>query len=220
MKKHGPADRFRVPRCWAGASALFVASGPSLTAAQIAAWRPHVDRVVVINNEYRLVPDADLLWCTDEDWYRDHRVGVLEFASRGGRVATLENYHLQDEIPGLWCVHNMGSEGFHPHPDGIMHGRNGGASALHVGAHMGVTLAVLLGYDCRLGPGGKTHHHGDHPPGLCNPDADCTANWARLFRKLAPELERRGMRVINASADTALDCFERADPMGPCAPAA
>jgi hypothetical protein len=64
----------------------------------------------------------------------------------------------------------------------------------------------LLGLDCQY-TGGKRHWHGDHPPGLGN--AKSLKKWPTGFKRLASHCKGQGVEVINASRETALDCFER-----------
>jgi hypothetical protein len=65
---------------------------------------------------------------------------------------------------------------------------------------------VLLGYDCQR-TGGKAHWHGDHPSKLGN--AARMNDWADGFRQLAQD--HKSITIVNASRDTALDCFKRVD---------
>lgn len=61
----------------------------------------------------------------------------------------------------------------------------------------------MLGYDCGYGKQGQKHWHADHPYGLGN--AGSVRKWPAQFAAL----DMGGVRVINASRATALDCFER-----------
>jgi hypothetical protein len=198
-------NRSSIAPIWAGQSALLVASGPSLTEFDIAYWRGAVDRIIVINDALRLVPDADLLWFTDRGWFDVNRQFVLAFA---GQCATLENDGLEKIVPSIWSLRNMGSQGFCAETNGVMHGYNGGYAALHLAAHLGITDAVLLGYDCKVGSKGF-HWFGDHVAPLHNPSRSRLSNWSEMFATLEPELSARGIRVRNASPDTALTCFQR-----------
>ena len=71
----------------------------------------------------------------------------------------------------------------------------------------GARRAILLGYDCKLGADGSPHWHGKHP----EPRTNCVSlpKWPDQFRRLAKLSKARGFRVVNATRDTALDCFAR-----------
>lgn len=84
-------------------------------------------------------------------------------------------------------------------------GQNSGAGAIALAALWGAERVVLLGYDCQH-DGGRTHWHGDHPPGTAgNADAKTVALWPAQFRELLPHI--RGVEVINATRRTALSLF-------------
>lgn len=212
MRANGPENRFVIDPIWRGKRVLLVAGGPSLTARDVCRWRSLVDVTAVVNDGVKMVPDADLLWFTDRAWYEMNAATVRAFP---GQAATLENYALQSEVSGIWCVHNFGNTGvFHPDRDGVMSGNNSGYALLHFAVHAGATNIVLLGYDCKVGPKG-VHWFGDHPAPLNNPDADRLSVWSHRFAQLADVLAARGVLVVNASPDSALTCFPTA-----CAPSA
>ena len=57
-----------VPPIWRGATVVCLGGGPSLTAADAAQCRGRA-RVIAINDAYRLVPWADLLYFCDYRWW-------------------------------------------------------------------------------------------------------------------------------------------------------
>ena len=84
--------------------------------------------------------------------------------------------------------------------------KNSGAGAINLAITLGAKRVILLGYDCQK-TGGKAHWHGNHEKGLGN--AGTIRDWPAQFAKLAkvyPDTD-----IINASRDTALTCFRRAD---------
>lgn len=88
----------------------------------------------------------------------------------------------------------------------FFHGGNTGAGAISLAQYFGAERVILLGYDCQL-TDGKTHHHGDHPSGLGN--AGSLKKWPAQFKKMAEYLS--DIEVINATRQTALDCWPRMD---------
>lgn len=89
----------------------------------------------------------------------------------------------------------------------INHGMNSGYQAINLAYHFGVSRILLIGYDMQR-TGGQAHWHGDHPKGLTN--AEGLNKWAARFPKLAEDLAKEGVEVINCSRETALRCFSRA----------
>ena len=82
---------------------------------------------------------------------------------------------------------------------------NSGAGALLMAQYYGAELIIMLGYDCKVGGDGHRHWHGSHPKGLG--DAGMLAKWPEQFAVVSRLL--KPLRVINASRESALECFER-----------
>jgi uncharacterized Rossmann fold enzyme len=85
---------------------------------------------------------------------------------------------------------------------------NSGAAAISLAAYCRAKRAILLGFDVQH-TGGKTHWHGAHPSNLG--DARSVAKWHVRFAQCSDYVKRRGLVVVNATRETALKCFPRAD---------
>lgn len=120
----------------------------------------------------------------DRDWWRAYRSEAAE-AFSGALVSPLGN------IQGVRTV-RFGTY------------LNSGAGAIALAVHLGARRVVLLGYDCQK-TGGKAHWHGDHPAGLGN--AGSVGKWPGQFARLAADL--KGFDIVNATRQTALNCFAR-----------
>jgi len=184
---------------WAGAAVAILGGGPSLTALQVEHCMGKA-RVIAINDAARLAPWADLLYFCDERWYRWHEKLVRGFA---GMKVTLENYRLRDEVPGLLCLERHDEAGFWPHPDGLCTGSNSGYQALQVAAHLGARKIVLLGFDMKPAADGRNHFFGEHPDRV----RPAFGLFLRSFPAIARHLADRGIEVLNATPESALDCF-------------
>lgn len=90
--------------------------------------------------------------------------------------------------------------------DCIHFGGNSGYQAINLAYLMGAASVVLLGYDMGK-TGGQSHWHGDHP-GALNQQLPINL-WLSKFPALADDLKREGVRVTNATRETALECFDR-----------
>lgn len=171
-----------------------MASGPSLTAEDaeiVRRWREGNEnrRVIVTNTTFRMAPWADVLYAMDASWIHRYRQEFEECF--GGTV-----YTRLHKVRGVITL----STGIRP----IQLEKNSGAGAIQLAAHWGAKRIVLLGYDCQR-TGGRSHWHGDHPPGLGN--ARSLPNWPRMFYSLAKSLA--GLCIINSSRATALTVFPR-----------
>lgn len=176
-----------------------LASGPSMCREDAEAVRGR-GKVIAIGNTGELAPWADVLYSADASWWRQY--GDRHKAFTGRRVALA-----QDELPA-------GVEGL-PHrnepglgPDCIHTGCNSGYQAINLAFLEGATTIVLIGYDMQH-TGGRHHWHADHPRPLGNFNPGMPELCRPKFTPLARDLRERGVRCVNASRETALECFER-----------
>lgn len=90
--------------------------------------------------------------------------------------------------------------------DKIHFGGNGGYQVINLAYLWGASRMVLLGYDMQR-TGGASHWHGDHPRGLLK--SSPYEQWIKRFGDLAADLWKEKINVVNASRETALQCFPR-----------
>ena len=186
---------------WRGRTVFCLASGPSLTAADVELVRLTGHPTVVTNTTFRLAPWADALFAFDAKWWatKDPRTGLThaqeterDFKGRRFcRSALGVNYGVETLHASSWF---RGSG-------------NSGTCAVALALAAGAARIVLLGYDCTFAPDGRRHWHGDHPPGLGN--CLSIARWPLQFKRVARDAKAAGVRVTNCSRRTALDLFER-----------
>jgi len=173
--------------------AVCLASGPSLTPEDVETvrvWRQSGGLVIVSNTTFRMAPWADAVFAMDRKWWEFHYEEVREkFAGR--RLTTAD-------LGGKCEVEKLKIQSY----------RNSGAGCVSVAVAEGAKSVVLVGYDCAKDDG-KTHWHGSHPVGLS--DARTINVWPLIFDRMAKEMKRKGVRVVNASRRTALTCFERVE---------
>jgi len=198
---HVPDGR-AVPR-WSGQTVICIASGPSLTAADVEAVRGR-GRVIVVNASFRLAPWADALYAADETFWQHYlpEINATPFSgerwtcsSRAGRAL------------GLRYVKALPGSGWSLLPNTITTGGNSGYQAVHLAALWGAGRIVLLGYDMQR-TGGLEHWHGKHEGNLRN--GRNFDFWRRRFVPLARDLKARRVQVVNCTRETALDAFPRA----------
>lgn len=191
----------RVDPAWRGETCVCIASGPSLTQADVDAVRGRA-RVIVINTSIRMAPWADVLWAVDAiwfEWYPEHQQfsGLkysLDSHPKGPPIFRPADVRLLKE--GLRL-------GLSRDPAVLHHGGNSGYSAINLAVHLGVSRILLLGYDMQF-TGGRAHWHPDHPSGKQEVE-----KWAPRFQTLVAPLRDAGVEVINCSRQTALTCFPR-----------
>jgi hypothetical protein len=158
----------------------------------------------VVNNSWRLAPWADVLYACDAKWWRHYGHEVNgEFT---GECWTIDREY--QGTPGMNQIDGVDLPGLSSNPKRIHTGGNGGYQALGLAVLWGVKRIILLGYDMGA-TNGRSHWHPDHPRELGNP---CMfESWRRRMAVAAADLRRMDVECVNASASSALMCFERVD---------
>lgn len=179
---------------------MIIGGGPSLMREDVECVRGKA-RVIGINNAYQICDFLDLLYACDARWWREHHKAVSKLPCRKFSLQVPGTRKPDDVI----CLRKTGRGGLETDPSGLRHGHNGGFQALNLSFHLGASTVCLLGYDMRLGTGGKSHWHGNHP--WTTPSSFNT--WIDIYKTIAGPLKAAGVRVINCSRETNLTCFER-----------
>ena len=194
-----------VARVWPGETAVCIGGGPSLTVEDVEYVRGKA-RVIAINDAYRLAPWADILYAADVKWWRAHQ-GAPGFAGKKYSISRTPKTGSKEHDarwPDINVLRNTGRFGLETDASGLRNGMHGGAQAIGLAFHLGVTRVLLLGYDCKA-TGGEPHWFGHHPEQARGQMA--FSSWRYCLEVMAPELVKAGIEVINCSRDTALRCF-------------
>ena len=195
----------RIEPRWSGL-AIVAGSGPTLTSQVADLCRGH--HLIVVNDAYRLMPWADVLYACDARWWRHHEgcrnfVGEKWTSYHEGRRA-----HVAD-IARCYKLHvclGAKKSSFSLDPALIHYGMNSGFQAINLAILFGANPIILVGFDFRP-VGGKKHFFGDHPRAVAN-GSDYRA-WIITMRQAAKELPKH-LTIINCTQGSAIKCF----PMG------
>ena len=189
-----------VERRWPGSTITCMATGPSLTPADVDLAR-QLGPVIAVNDAYRLAPWADVLYAADPHWWRAHRLLLAAFTGlRFSIQAGARGY-------GATVLRNTGLLGLERDPSGLKTGNNSGYQAINLAVHFGAARIVLLGYDCQR-TRGEDHFFGPHVK--MNQTTDSRfLEWRAHFATLVRPLAEAGVEIINATRETALTCFPR-----------
>lgn len=200
MQGYGPVP---VPALWPGATVVCLGSGPSLTQADVDHCRGRA-RVIAIKDAVRLAPWADVLYGAGAD------AGGDTWWKRYGPALTFTGLrYCLDPKAAAWASVLMPgpAQGLTSDRERLATGGHSGYSAINLALHLGARRIVLLGYDLKP-TGGQDHFFGSHQHGH-----SARALPFGLFRyhfpSMVPALAERGVTVINASRETALDLFTR-----------
>lgn len=200
-----------IPPAWAGETCVLIASGPSLTQAQVntakVAWIDGQCKVMGCNDAYRIAPWMNALYAADEHWW-DHHIEAV----RQTNITLLFSQHeLACKKYGLWMTPGRGTSphgpGLSVNPEYIVFGFNSGFQAFNIAVLLGCKRLILIGYDCKEGPQGEKHWFGDHP-GTMNRKPDWKS-WATCYHSTVEILAEHGVEVINCSPGSVIDAFPR-----------
>ena len=195
---------------WPQSMVVILASGPSLTVEQcetVRAWRAAAPSryVIAINTTFKRAPWADVLYACDAAWWKKYLPEVQagfagELWSQDKEAARQFGVHL---IPSLRLPGLCTQPGF------IHQGGNSGYQAINLAVQAGAMRIALLGYDMNDRAG--KHWHGKYTNGLPNTGSHLFLEWIRNFERLASDLVKAGVEVVNCTSSSALTSFRTAD---------
>lgn len=198
-----------VPKLWPGRTVACVAPGPSLVRADVAQLLGRVP-IIAINDAWGLVPEADVLYSSDEYWFPRHK-GVPAFAGR--KYAVLPNgnaYNPFEAYPAIEVLRNTGFEGLEIDPTGLRTGKNSGYAAINLAVHFGAARVLLLGYDMRLGPREREFPFRRRPhfdESRTSLRAWHFSYWRPFYETIRAPLAAAGIEVLNCTPRSALTVF-------------
>lgn len=195
---------------WSG-PCIVAATGPSLTSEVAEQCRGH--KVIAVNDAWRLLPFADVLFACDSKWWRVHK-GCPNFkgekwstqgTSRQRSGAVRDDKQAEARDYGLNLVPAKPGDEFSLDPGFICYGGNSGFMATNLAILFGANPIILIGFDMRA-VNGKNHFFGEHGAGLNR--VGNFKRWIDRFTNAAAKLPPH-VRIINATPETALDCFPK-----------
>lgn len=220
-----PAAIVRGPGRWSGATVVIAATGPSLTDEVVAdvgdaRMSGQLQRVIAVNDAYRLMPWADVLYACDAAWWNHHRPAFAgeKWAPKpwakhvaSGDVGDEGKEQIAAE-QGVTLIEARMSDRWSTDPTWIAYGSNSLFQAVGLALHWTAPAGkiVLVGADMRTigrGKDAKRHFFGDHPEPLSN---------AADFRKFIPAFDAAskhllpGVEIVNATPGSALKTFRSA----------
>lgn len=221
-----PMDRFAVvDTVWRGSTVVCIAGGPSLTEQALRRVQESGAKVIAVNDSYLVAPFADVNYFADARWWGWHFNGVAKswpwvrfsaeeqrkaFAEFAGQKVSIGDTGLSIGDPEVYVVRNGGGTGLSLSPTEIRTGGNSGYQAVNLAVLAGARKVVLVAYDMKFGPGGRSHSHNGHAPIGSSPE-QTYLNHANNFKSMLPDLKRAAVDVVNCSPGSALACFRRGD---------
>jgi hypothetical protein len=183
---------------WTGATAVCIATGPSLTPEQVETVKHSPVRCIGINDVGLTEDWLDIWYAADWQFWKHYQARATassalkvcaDMAMRTGRIAdlflsTLDRERAEKFEPGF-----------------AISGGHSGFQALQLAISLGARKVILLGYDCRP-TGEKTNYFGRKPKALHR--SSDYKSWPKYYRELRlPD----GVEVFNATPGSAIDAF-------------
>jgi hypothetical protein len=190
-----PADScWSVPREWGGERCFVLGGGASLQIPLIPFLR---GRIIAIKQTVAHRPDADVMFVSGRD---DTKVCAHYFTRYTGPRIICRNWYPGFPKRVLTLQRTVG--GLYSRLPTHLGGLDAGTSAINLAALFGAQEIVLLGIDMT----GKRWVQGHHLPIIPQQHFDWHLENLRL---MAPQLKADGVRVVNCSPVSRVECFER-----------
>lgn len=187
-----------VPTRWPGATVVILASGPSLTLADVEDTVAYP--TIAISDTFIFAPHASVLYAPDPRWWRRQpealKRPIPKYALRKDPLAVIDgSVDVLNHLPGPGLSQKRC----------CLKGSHAGIQAINLAVLSGATRIVLLGYDMKPDATGRNHFFGEHP------DRSHVNYVTRLkdYDGIVPDLAHNGVQVVNASRDTAITTFPR-----------
>lgn len=177
-----------------------IGGGPSLTNFNWSLLDGHF--VIAINRAYEKLPNADIIYFTDIDFWETHKANMKKLNGRLIR-GTLRLGTTKD--PSVKEYKLTGATGIDTTPDCLKHGNNSVHAAINLALfHLGFDIVYLLGVDMKW-KGKQTHWHDGHRR------IDNQSVYKQMisnFEEMSKELKKYPKKqVININDDSELKCF-------------
>lgn len=164
--------------------------------------------VVAVNRAYEVLPNANIVYFTDNIFWRDHKSGLLNHKGRlmKGMGGSLVNPSIKE--PRVEEFKITGVTGLEMAPGCTRSGKNSVYAVMNICAvHLGFKAIYLLGVDMGWGKAqdrATSHFHDGYK--------NMSSNYLQMkeaFETIKQPLEELGVRVVNLNPHSKLEVFEK-----------
>lgn len=191
-----------------------IATGPSLTQADVDTARAKGFTLYACNNAIFLAPDAELLYGCNHEWWSHYWDDVKDLPCEKWTTSTIAatrhgiNWIAERHAPGLSLD-----------PTVIHHGHGSGYSLVSMAHRAGADRIVLLGYDLKYAPdydpgnraagSSPRHFFGEYPETMRHwPSVQVKGGVHVELRDLYRDIKLQNVvEVVNCTPGSAIDCF-------------
>lgn len=196
------------PPFWDDAPAYIVGGGPSLSGFDFMRLRS-LRHVIAVNQAMFDAP-CECGVTVDHLFVRNRHVELQHFARSKPLYLSIGNDPDRLGLPDIPSAINLRSEfipGLSEDPALLHKGSTSGFAALGIAALKRAKTIVLLGFDYSVQPG--KHHYHDAYPWHHKATDQSWIMWTRSYEAAARDCIQRGIKVLNASPNSALSYFHK-----------
>ena len=195
-------------KLWKNAAVYIIGGGPSLIGQDLCIKGGlesllKTKRVIGVNNAYQFGDWVDVCYFGDAKWLDWHAHILKDYPG----LVISSNPKMRDHKTVLYLQRGK-SRGIEERKKMIAWNRSSGASAINLAIHLGASKIILLGYDMKRNDKVKNFHR-DHRER--NPEANPFERFLKVFPKIKKDADKMGIEILNATPDSAIDCFRKVD---------
>ena len=224
-------DRWAVPEMWKGGTCFLIGGGPSMPREfgvptkiinevfagkrGIDSYGPylhpiHNQHVIGVNAAYLLGNWVSVCYFGDRSFFAENMKPLAAWPNlivTNAALSPSRGLHYQT---GIKKLKTGSAEGLSLDPKEIYWGRSSGAAAINFATLAGAIRIVLLGYDMNaVDVNGSRYTHWHKHYGKYRVSKVAFAKFLKHFPAIARDAEKRGIEILNASPDSAIDCFKK-----------
>ena len=168
--------------------------------------------LIGINDAFRFGEWVDLCWFLDARWYWWNKEDFAKFKGlkvSGNRAPEILGSVLEE--PDIKVVRRNGKGGICSKQNVIATSGNSGASAVNLAYHLGAKRIILVGFDMRMINGKKNWFKHPGPKHGGSAQKMSFHRFIRSFAYIAKDAKKLGLKIYNATPDSALTMFPKTD---------
>ena len=207
-----------IPKLYKNSTIFIVAGGPSLVGQDLCIRGGLKalleDKIVLgVNNAIYLGSMIDVLFFGDAKWYWWNKEAIDNFKGlkiTRSRISPKSN-PMPKPVPdnnGILILRKGGFKGLERDPKRLSWNGSSGGCAINVAVHLGAKKIVLLGYDMKLG---NKEEKNMIPHPLEHKKKQTYNNMLEKFKTIAPVAGELGVKILNATPGSRIECFEKVD---------
>ena len=180
------------------------------------------DNVIGVNVGAFVSDKIQVAFWGDTDTYSDYRAWFDEFS--GLKVSAAGKF-VDKRFSSVYHVYRNPEQGITKRNDEVSWcSKNSASAAISLAYHLGATTIILLGIDLQK-TNGRVHWHAGYPDKQKTPTTHQRKHNNAIipvkevqppfkrhmsgYPRIAKDAQKLGIRIINASPDSALTCFEK-----------